>query len=77
MSKIKTIEIRDFRIYHGKQEFSFERGSGLSNLLLIYAPNGFGKTSFFDAVEWCYSNKIRRFENEAIDQEIDRRDEVF
>jgi exonuclease SbcC len=74
MSKIKKIEISDFRIYQDKQVFSFESGQGLSNLLFLYAPNGFGKTSFFDAVEWCYADSIRRFKNEYTLAEINRRD---
>jgi exonuclease SbcC len=74
MSKIKSIKISDFRIYQDTQTFSFERNTQLSNLMIIYAPNGFGKTSFFDAIEWCYANKIRRFDNDVINDEIERRD---
>lgn len=74
MSKIKSIQISDFRIYNGTQEFSFDNAGTISNLMIIYAPNGFGKTSFFDAVEWCYASTIRRFESEVLKQEISRRD---
>lgn len=74
MSKIRNIQIDDFRIYNGNQEFSFSGSGELSNLMVIYAPNGYGKTSFFDAVEWCYSSKIRRFETDVLGQEINRRD---
>jgi len=74
MSKIKSIQISDFRIYNGTQEFSFDNAGQISNLMIIYAPNGFGKTSFFDAVEWCYASTIRRFESEVLGQEIARRD---
>lgn len=74
MSKIKSIQISDFRIYSGQHEFSFDNEGVLSNLMVIYAPNGFGKTSFFDAIEWCYNSKIRRFETEVLLQEINRRD---
>lgn len=66
MSKIKKIEISDFRIYEGKEEFNFERDNGLANLVALYAPNGYGKTSFFDAIEWTISNKIKRFEDKLI-----------
>jgi DNA repair protein SbcC/Rad50 len=58
MSKIKEIEVSDFRIYEGTHKFSFIGPLGLCNLIAIYAPNGYGKTSFFDAVEWAFSNKI-------------------
>lgn len=74
MSKITNIKIDDFRIYEGSQEFSFSGSGSLSNLMVIYAPNGYGKTSFFDAVEWCYASKIRRFETDVLVHEINRRD---
>ncbi|AZB30295.1 MULTISPECIES: AAA family ATPase [Chryseobacterium] len=74
MSKIKNIKINDFRIYNEEQEFSFVNDESISNLMVIYAPNGFGKTSFFDAVEWCYASKLRRFESDVLGQEINRRD---
>jgi DNA repair exonuclease SbcCD ATPase subunit len=70
MSKIKNIEISDFRIYEGKEEFNFEGENGTSNLVALYAPNGFGKTSFFDAIEWSFSNEIKRFENNFIKKAI-------
>jgi exonuclease SbcC len=74
MSKICQIEISDFRVYEGKQVFSFEQGGKPANLVVIYAPNGYGKTSFFDAVEWSFSGKIGRFERENIAEEVQRRD---
>lgn len=75
MTKIKNIRITDFRIYTGQQDFNFEISQGgIANLMVIYAPNGFGKTSFFDAVEWCYSSKIRRFEGPILGGEVERRE---
>ncbi|PHS08093.1 MAG: hypothetical protein COA88_07305 [Kordia sp.] len=66
MNKIKKIEISDFRIYEGKEEFNFETDNGLANLVALYAPNGFGKTSFFDAIEWTFSDKIKRFQDKLM-----------
>lgn len=66
MNKIKNIKISDFRIYEGTEEFSFERNGVISNLIALYAPNGYGKTSFFDALEWGFSNEIKRFENKLV-----------
>ena len=74
MSKISCIEISDFRVYENKQVFSFQHKGALSNLIVIYAPNGYGKTSFFDAVEWGFSGKINRFERDTIHDEIMRRE---
>lgn len=62
MNKIKQINISDFRIYQEKQEFKFQNDKGIANLVALYAPNGYGKTSFFDAVEWVYSDEISRIE---------------
>lgn len=30
-------------------------------IILLYGANGFGKSSFFDAIEWCLTGKINRF----------------
>lgn len=65
MNKIKRINISDFRIYEGTQEFNFENNGAIANLVVLYAPNGYGKTSFYDAIEWCYSDKIVRINKEA------------
>jgi len=66
MNKIKKIRISDFRIYYGVEEFDFTINDSTANLVAIYAPNGYGKTSFFDAVEWAYSDKIIRLESNDI-----------
>lgn len=66
MNKINKIRISDFRIYHGEAEFDFTKNDSVANLVAIYAPNGYGKTSFFDAVEWSYSGKIMRLESNEI-----------
>ena len=46
--KIKEIDITAFRAYKDIQKFDFiHEGSGsVANLVAIYAPNGYGKTSF-------------------------------
>lgn len=72
-SKIKKIEIDSFRAYKEKQSFEFihEKSGNLANLVVIYAPNGYGKTSFFDAIEWAVTGKIDRISgNSAINKEI-------
>ncbi|KEQ31654.1 hypothetical protein N180_15565 [Pedobacter antarcticus 4BY] len=74
MAKIKQVTIENFRAYEGIHEFSFVMSKGLANLVVVYAPNGYGKTSFFDAIEWTFSNKIRRFENGVLKQELESKD---
>lgn len=62
--KIKTVEISAFRIYDDPKnaifDFTDKRGD-IANFVSLYAPNGFGKTSFYDAVEWGVTKSINRF----------------
>lgn len=62
--KIKEIDIGNFRAYKDLQRFNFtyDNGRKIADLVAIYAPNGYGKTSFFDAIEWAVTDKIGRLE---------------
>ena len=53
--KIREIDIKAFRAYKDVQKFDFmhKTSGNVADLVAIYAPNGYGKTSFFDAVEWA------------------------
>lgn len=74
--KIKKVIIKAFRLFSdvtvnltSKTDFN-----KASNFVAIYAPNGFGKTSFFDAMEFCVTKSIQRVsvnfsENFKIDQQ--------
>ncbi|MGY5798312.1 AAA family ATPase [Rheinheimera faecalis] len=65
--KIKKVEIEAFRAYKSKADgtFDFTNDSGEpSNFVAIYAPNGFGKSSFYDAVEWAVTNQLERLGGE-------------
>lgn len=61
--KLKGIKIKAFRLFDD-MELSFVNhrfeDKGCANLVSIYAPNGFGKTSLFDAIEFGMTNNIRR-----------------
>lgn len=70
MSKIKKIEISDFRIYEGTEVFNLQNKDNIANLVALYAPNGYGKTSFFDAIEWTFSDEIKRFKTPFITKAI-------
>lgn len=62
--KIKKVIIEGFRAYQTKEDgtFDFSTSAGeCANFVSLYAPNGFGKTSFYDAVEWTLTNNISRF----------------
>lgn len=64
--KIKEVQISNFRAFKDLKDstfnFSYNKNE-LSDLVSIYAPNGFGKTSFYDAVEWGVTGKIGRFDS--------------
>jgi len=54
--KIKKIYIQNFKVFT-KATFKFED----SHLLVLDGPNGFGKTSLFDAIELLFTGQIRRY----------------
>lgn len=74
--KIKYVFIQAFRLF-GKVPVNLTSTldpNKASNFVAIYAPNGFGKTSFFDAMEFCVTKSIQRVsvnfkENFKVDQE--------
>lgn len=62
--KFKSVDIVGFRAYaeEGDGAFDFTNPDGkVSNFISIYAPNGFGKSSFYDAMEWAITNNIGRY----------------
>lgn len=63
--KIKEVQISNFRAFNDLSNSTFNfinSNNDISDLISIYAPNGFGKTSFYDAVEWGVTGKIERFD---------------
>lgn len=75
--KIKQIEIEAFRGYENKAIFNFTNDGKTADLIVIHAPNGFGKTSFFEGVEWCLTSKLMRIERNKILQEAEDIDRGF
>lgn len=73
--KIKSVKITGFRAFEKEEDstFDFTKGGEIMNFASIYAPNGFGKTSFYDAVEWGITHKIQRFDR-MVDFEKVRKD---
>lgn len=71
--KIKRVEIEAFRAYRFKKDstFDFSIKQGVSNFISIYSPNGFGKSSFYDAVEWAVTHSIKRY-NHKVNEEAAR-----
>lgn len=61
--KIKKVEIQAFRAYdivnNGTFDFKLNEKE-YADFISLYAPNGFGKTSFYDAIEYGYTKNIDR-----------------
>ncbi len=55
---LSRIAIHDFRTF-GEFEIDIPAAPGL---VLLTGTNGLGKSSFFDAIEWGLTSKIRRFD---------------
>lgn len=55
--KIKSVKISNFKNMIGDHSFNLSE-----RFNIFFAENGFGKSSFFDAIEWCLTGKISRFE---------------
>lgn len=55
--KIKKILIKNFKNIKGTRIIDFQE-----NVTLFVGPNGFGKTTIFDAIELSLTGKIRRIE---------------
>lgn len=49
---IKTIELNNFRIYHGINLIDLTKDSD-KNIFIISGRNGFGKTTFLMSLVWC------------------------
>lgn len=67
--RLKNMELNSFRAFENRVQFDFinDKFKEVSNLIVIYAPNGTGKTSFFDAIEWSLSGEIKRIsENKPV-----------
>lgn len=63
--KINKVKIHAFRLFDDETvDFSAKKDSSKpAYFIAIYAPNGFGKTSFFDSMEFCMTGKIHRLDD--------------
>jgi exonuclease SbcC len=56
--QLETVTIENFRAYRKRQ--TFELGADVT---VLYGPNGFGKTSFFDAIDFGVTGGIGRIDS--------------
>ena len=63
--KLKKVEIQAFKSYLQKEDgtfdFTISDSETPANFISLFAPNGFGKTSFFDAIDFAITKKITRY----------------
>lgn len=64
--KVKSVRLKNFKCFDASKYYEFVLDD-TKNPIILTGPNGFGKTTFFDAIELVFSNKITRF-NEAIEK---------
>lgn len=67
--KIQRVEIYNFRNFYGKHNFNLDK-----NITILYGENGYGKSTFFDAIEWCLTNEIERFKGQDGEVEFNNYD---
>ena len=58
--RLGNIVIKDFRAYRKSQTFDFG-----TDVTVLYGPNGFGKTSFFDAIDFAVTGDIGRLKSSS------------
>ena len=56
--QLERLSIENFRAYRKRQTFEVGR-----DITVLYGPNGFGKTSFFDAIDFGATGGIGRIES--------------
>jgi len=54
-TRIKGISIEAFRVYKKRINFNLD-----ADIVILYGPNGLGKTSFFDAIDYICTGRIGR-----------------
>ncbi len=55
-TRVSSLNIEAFRAYRGQQDFDLD-----ADITVLYGPNGSGKTSFFDAIDYVCTGRIERF----------------
>lgn len=67
--KIKSIELKNYRLYMGFNKVDFPNEDG-KNVYLIAGENGFGKTTFLYSLLWCLYGRLMADIDETFKKEI-------
>lgn len=62
--KITSLTLQAFRGFNKKEEFCLES----VDIIVLYGPNGHGKSSIYDAIEWGLTGGIYRFDEKSPEQ---------
>ncbi|ANQ25863.1 hypothetical protein BA894_05130 [Vibrio natriegens] len=62
-NKINSISITGFRAFSEEKKLDFRTEGGTADIVVIYAPNGTGKTSTIEGLEWAATGKISRIDD--------------
>ncbi|ATF56508.1 SMC family ATPase [Streptococcus anginosus] len=58
MIRLKQVIIKNFRNFQGTHQFDFSK-----DVTIFLGDNGNGKSSVFDAIQWCLTGNVERFKN--------------
>lgn len=63
--RIKSLEIKNFKLF--EEKFDRIRNISQTDMILLNGPNGYGKTTIFDALELALTGKIKRINSYNVD----------
>ena len=66
LMRINRLKITNFKNFNGEVEFDFSK-----NIILLYGANGYGKSTIFEAIEWCLTGKIEKYNKSEHDFRLD------
>lgn len=67
--RIERLRVKNFKCFDSKKYYSFSFDETLTPIILS-GPNGFGKTTFFDAIELIFTKNITRLYKDIEDGRI-------
>src|SRR5471030_1489376 len=56
--KISNLVINNFKNFLGIHQINLDK-----EINIVYGDNGFGKSTFFEAIEWCLTGEIDKYKN--------------